>query len=71
MRTRARQRIWIEMVAEPHLPRSEMDIHVQPEPFEQQHAHRARRVPSRHVLELADAPSGDMRLSDHAARSMI
>jgi hypothetical protein len=37
MRTRARQRIWIEMVAEPHLPRSEMDIHVQPEPFE----HRA------------------------------
>ena len=29
------------------------------------------RVPSRHVLELADASSGDMRLSDHAARSMI
>ena len=28
-------------------------------------------VPSRHVLELADASSGDMRLSDHAARSMI
>ena len=29
------------------------------------------RVPSRHVLELADASSGDKRLSDHAARSMI
>jgi hypothetical protein len=29
------------------------------------------KVPSRHVLELADASSGDMRLSDHAARSMI
>jgi hypothetical protein len=28
-------------------------------------------VPSRDVLELADASSGDMRLSDHAARSMI
>ena len=28
-------------------------------------------VPSRLVLELADASSGDMRLSDHAARSMI
>jgi transposase InsO family protein len=29
------------------------------------------RVLSRLVLELADASSGDMRLSDHAARSMI
>jgi hypothetical protein len=29
------------------------------------------KVPSRLVLELADASSGDMRLSDHAARSMI
>ena len=28
-------------------------------------------VPSRLVLELAGASSGDMRLSDHAARSMI
>jgi hypothetical protein len=28
-------------------------------------------VPSRDVLELADASSGDMRLTDHAARSMI
>ena len=28
-------------------------------------------VPSRVVLEFADASSGDMRLSDHAARSMI
>jgi hypothetical protein len=28
-------------------------------------------VLSRLVLELADASSGDMRLSDHAARSMI
>src|SRR5208282_4925702 len=28
-------------------------------------------VPSRFVLEFADASSGDMRLSDHAARSMI
>ena len=32
---------------------------------------RRQAVPSRHVLELADASSGDMRLSDHAARSMI
>jgi len=30
-----------------------------------------QKVPSRLVLELADASSGDMRLSDHAARSMI
>jgi hypothetical protein len=29
------------------------------------------RVPSRVVLEFADASSGGMRLSDHAARSMI
>jgi hypothetical protein len=28
-------------------------------------------VPSRVVLELADASAGDIRLSDHAARSMI
>jgi hypothetical protein len=28
-------------------------------------------VPSRFMLELAGASSGDMRLSDHAARSMI
>jgi hypothetical protein len=28
-------------------------------------------VPSRVVLEFADASSGGMRLSDHAARSMI
>ena len=28
-------------------------------------------VPSRLVLELTGASSGDMRLSDHAARSMI
>ena len=28
-------------------------------------------VPSRLVLELVGASSGDMRLSDHAARSMI
>jgi uncharacterized protein (DUF2236 family) len=28
-------------------------------------------VPSRLVLELGGASSGDMRLSDHAARSMI
>jgi hypothetical protein len=31
----------------------------------------SKMVPSRDVLELADASSGDMRLSDHAARSMI
>ena len=31
----------------------------------------SRRVPSRLVLELTGASSGDMRLSDHAARSMI
>jgi hypothetical protein len=35
------------------------------------YAAEERMVPSRHVLELADASSGDMRLSDHAARSMI
>ena len=29
------------------------------------------RIPSRLVLELTGASSGDMRLSDHAARSMI
>ena len=29
------------------------------------------RVPSRFMLELTGASSGDMRLSDHAARSMI
>ena len=29
------------------------------------------KVPSRLVLELGGASSGDMRLSDHAARSMI
>lgn len=29
------------------------------------------QVPSRLVLELTGASSGDMRLSDHAARSMI
>ena len=34
-------------------------------------AESAALVPSRLVLELADASSGDMRLSDHAARSMI
>ena len=28
-------------------------------------------VPSRFMLELTGASSGDMRLSDHAARSMI
>ena len=32
---------------------------------------QALRVPSRDVLELADESSGDMRLTDHAARSMI
>ena len=31
----------------------------------------ALEVPSRLVLELGGASSGDMRLSDHAARSMI
>ena len=29
------------------------------------------KVPSRFMLELTGASSGDMRLSDHAARSMI
>jgi hypothetical protein len=29
------------------------------------------QVPSRFMLELTGASSGDMRLSDHAARSMI
>jgi hypothetical protein len=29
------------------------------------------RVPSRFLLELTGASSGEMRLSDHAARSMI
>ena len=29
------------------------------------------RVPSRFMLELTGASSGDMRLSDHAARSMV
>ena len=29
------------------------------------------QVPSRFLLELTGASSGDMRLSDHAARSMI
>jgi len=29
------------------------------------------RVPSRIVLELVSASSGGMRLSDHAARSMV
>src|SRR5271154_2356191 len=32
---------------------------------------QSRMVPSRVVLEFADASSGDVRLSDHAARSMI
>ena len=30
-----------------------------------------REAPSRFLLELTGASSGDMRLSDHAARSMI
>ena len=30
-----------------------------------------QRVPSRLVLELGGASLGDMRLSDHAARSMM
>ena len=30
-----------------------------------------RMVPSRFLLELTGASSGDVRLSDHAARSMI
>ena len=32
---------------------------------------RRPQVPSRFMLELTGASSGDMRLSDHAARSMI
>jgi hypothetical protein len=32
---------------------------------------REGEVPSRRVLELNGASSGDMRLTDHAARSMI
>ena len=44
--------------------------------FEKQFASAAgftlsRRVPPRFMLELTGASSGDMRLSDHAARSMI
>ena len=30
-----------------------------------------KEIPSRFMLELTGASSGDMRLSDHAARSMI
>jgi hypothetical protein len=32
---------------------------------------RGEKAPSRRVLELAGASSGNMRLSDQAARSMI
>jgi 2-polyprenyl-3-methyl-5-hydroxy-6-metoxy-1,4-benzoquinol methylase len=34
-------------------------------------ASESAMVPSRFMLELTGASSGDMRLSDHAARSMI
>jgi hypothetical protein len=38
---------------------------------QQQLIRRCAMVPSRFMLELTGASSGDMRLSDHAARSMI
>ena len=40
-------------------------------PMDRLNAKAERLVPSRLVLELGGASSGDMRLSDHAARSMI
>jgi ribosome-dependent ATPase len=46
-------------------------LHAQLFSLSETDAPRRVEVPSRHVLELADASSGDMRLSDHAARSMI
>jgi hypothetical protein len=45
--------------------------HVLNSPYGKEIRASAAQVPSRHVLELADASSGCMRLSDHAARSMI